>query len=123
MIKTFGYIQTFKITDYLTILAAIIGMLSLSVGLQAFSRILFGVVAGINTIQVPTYLTSLLPGSMGGPCGTLNQLFIVVGIFLGFLFGFIVTGDVVSEMGWRVIVGFPILPALIRLHTSQNVYP
>lgn len=123
MIKTFGYIQTFKITDYLTIVAAIIGMLSLSVGLQAFSRILFGVVAGINTIQVPTYLTSLLPGSMGGPCGTLNQLFIVVGIFLGFLFGFIVTGDVVSEMGWRVIVGFPILPALIRLHTSQNVYP
>jgi MFS family permease len=93
MIKTFGYVQTFKLTDYLTIIAALIGLLSLSVGIQAFSRIIFGLVAGINTIIVPTYLTSILPGSMGGPCGTLNQLFIVVGIFLGYLMGFLVVGE------------------------------
>lgn len=123
MIKTFGYVQTFKLTDYLTIIAALIGLLSLSVGIQAFSRIIFGLVAGINTIIVPTYLTSILPGSMGGPCGTLNQLFIVVGIFLGYLMGFLVVGEEAGDMGWRMIVGLPILPALIRLHTSQNVYP
>lgn len=93
MIKTFGYVQTFKLTDYLTIIAALIGFLSLSVGIQAFSRVIFGLVAGINTIIVPTYLTSILPGSMGGPCGTLNQLFIVVGIFLGYLMGFLVVGE------------------------------
>lgn len=123
MIKTFGYVQTFKLTDYLTIIAALIGLLSLSVGIQAFSRVVFGLVAGINTIIVPTYLTSVLPGSMGGPCGTLNQLFIVVGIFLGYLMGFLVVGEESADMGWRMIVGLPILPALIRLHTSQNVYP
>ena len=28
----------------------------------------------------------------------------------------------IGELSWRIIVGFPIIPALIRLHTSQNVY-
>lgn len=93
MIKSFGYVQTFKFTDYLTIIAAIIGILNLSVGVQVLSRIVFGVVAGINTVIVPAYLTSILPGSMGGPCGTLNQLFIVIGIFFGFAMGFIVLGE------------------------------
>jgi MFS family permease len=123
MIKSFGWIQSIKLTDYLTILASFIGVLSLSVGTQVFSRILFGIVTGINTILIPTYLTSVLPGSMGGPAGTLNQLFITIGIFFGFWVGYIVIGEDVSDMGWRFIVGLPILPALIRLHTSQNVYP
>jgi MFS family permease len=90
LIKSYGYVQTFKLTDYLTIIAAFIGVLNLSIGTQAFSRIVFGLVAGINTILVPTYLTSVLPGSMGGPAGTLNQLFITIGIFFGFWMGFIV---------------------------------
>jgi len=123
LITSYGYIQTFKLTDYLTIIAAFAGVLSLSVGTQAFSRIVFGLVAGINTILVPTYLTSVLPGAMGGPAGTLNQLFITIGIFTGFWAGYLVIGETPSDMGWRILVGLPIIPALIRLHTAQNVYP
>lgn len=123
LIRTFGWIQTFKITDYFTIIAAFIGILNLSVGAQAFSRIIFGIVTGINTILIPTYLTSVLPGAMGGPAGTLNQLFITIGIFFGFWMGYIVVDQQVSDMGWRFIVGLPIIPAFIRLHTAQNVYP
>ena len=122
MIKAFGYVQTFKLTDYLTIIAALIGVLSLSTGVQVFSRILFGIVVGINTIIVPTYLTSLLPGSMGGPCGTLNQLFITIGILFGFWVGYLTVDEDSGLFAWRIIVGLPIIPALIRLHTSQNVY-
>jgi len=91
--RSFGWVQTFKLTDYLTIFAAFIGILNLSVGTQTFSRILFGIVTGINTILIPTYLTSVLPGSMGGPAGTLNQLFITIGIFFGFWVGYIVVGE------------------------------
>lgn len=87
------------------------------------SRILFGLVAGINTIIIPTYLTSCLPGAMGGPAGTLNQLFIVIGIFFGFWMGFLVVDQDLHEANWRFIIGLPIIPALIRLHTAQNVYP
>jgi MFS family permease len=121
--RSFGWIQSIKITDYLTILAAFVGILNLSVGAQVFSRIVFGIVTGINTILIPTYLTSVLPGAMGGPAGTLNQLFITIGIFFGYWMGYIVVGEAASDMGWRFIIGLPIIPALIRLHTSQNVYP
>jgi MFS family permease len=90
---------------------------------QLLSRILFGFIVGVNTIVIPTYLTSCLPGSMGGPAGTLNQLFITIGIFFGYLMGFIVVGEPESIIGWRIIVGLPILPSLIRLYTTKNVYP
>lgn len=119
----FGFITTFKITDYLTIAAAFVGVLNLDLKTQLFSRTLFGLVVGINTISIPTYLTSVLPGAMGGPAGTLNQLFIVIGIFFGFWMGFIVVDESISEMGWRFIIGLPVIPAIIRLHTAQNVYP
>jgi len=92
LIDAYGYVQTFKFTDYLTIVAAFVGVLNLSVGTQAFSRVAFGLVAGVNTILVPTYLTSVLPGAMGGPAGTLNQLFITIGILFGFWMGFLVIG-------------------------------
>ncbi len=123
LIKSLGWRNTFKFTDYLTVLAAVFGIINLQMGTQVLSRILFGIVTGINTILIPTYLTSVLPGSMGGPAGTLNQLFITIGIFFGFWMGFLVVGEEVSTMGWRLIIGLPIIPALIRLHTSQNVYP
>jgi hypothetical protein len=70
--------------------ACIIGVLNVSFEIQMLSRIIMGLTVGINTIIIPTYLASVLPGSMGGPAGTLNQLFITIGIFFGFWMGFIV---------------------------------
>jgi len=50
-------------------------------------------------------------------------LFITIGIFFGCWMGYLVIGETVSNMAWRMVIGLPIIPALIRLHTSQNVYP
>jgi hypothetical protein len=80
----------FKVTDVLTIIAAIVGIVDLSVETQSWSRVIFGFVTGINTILIPTFLTSILPGPMGAPAGTLNQFFIVLGIFSGFWMGYLV---------------------------------
>jgi SP family myo-inositol transporter-like MFS transporter 13 len=90
--STFGDLTTFRYFDYLTIVASLIQMLNLSVGTQVFARILLGLVVGMNTILIPVYLTSCLPGSMGGPAGTLNQLFITIGIFFGYFIGYLVVG-------------------------------
>lgn len=98
-------------------------MFNLSIGTQVFARIIFGLIVGMNTVLIPTYLTSVLPGSMGGPAGTLNQLFITIGIFFGYFIGFLVVGEEHSDVAWRIIVGFPIIPTLIRLHTTANVFP
>lgn len=77
----------------LTIVAAVIGIIDLSITTQTWSRILFGFVTGINTILIPTFLTSILPGAMGAPAGTLNQFFIALGIFMGFWMGNLVLNN------------------------------
>ena len=60
---------------------------------------------------------------MGGPAGTLNQLFITIGIFLGYLFNYAALDSGFHDLGWRIVIAFPILPALLRLHTAKNVFP
>jgi MFS family permease len=122
-VSSFGFLGTFKYLDYLTIVAAFIGALNLSVSTQLLSRLLLGFAVGINTIIIPTYLTSCLPGSMGGPAGTLNQLFITIGILFGYLMGFSVLEATMNDFAWRAVIALPIIPCVIRLYTSQNVFP
>jgi MFS family permease len=85
--------------------------------------LLLGVAVGLNTIVIPVYLTSCLPGSMGGPAGTLNQLFITIGILFGFLMGFTVIDSTPEDFAWRFLIAIPILPALIRIYTTKNAFP
>jgi MFS family permease len=122
-IKSFGFIDTFHYIDYLTILASLWGAVSLSFHAQLFSRLLLGLVVGLNSIIIPTYLTSCLPGSMDGPAGTLNQLFITIGIFSGYLFGIPLLDCLPEDASWRLVLALPCLPALIRLYTSSNIFP
>jgi MFS family permease len=113
-----GYLKTFKYLDYITIFAAIVGASNLSVSTQILSRLLLGLVVGVNTIAIPVYLTSCLPGSMGGPAGTLNQLFITIGILFGYLMSFTVIEATASDFAWRVVIALPVIPSLIRIYTT-----
>ena len=122
-IDSYGFLKTFRIIDYLTILASFIGAISFSLANQFLSRILLGFAVGLNTITIPTYLTSCLPGSMGGPAGTLNQLFITIGIFCGYLFGLGGLNSNLDDFGWRIIIGFPVIPSLLRLYALTNIFP
>lgn len=122
-VGSFGYLATFQYIDYLTIFAAFVGATNLSVSTQILSRLLLGLVVGLNTIIIPVYLTSCLPGSMGGPAGTLNQLFITIGILLGYLMGFTVIDSTPEGFSWRFLIALPIIPALIRIYTTRNIFP
>ncbi len=60
---------------------------------------------------------------MGGPAGTLNQLFITIGILFGYLFGFTVLDSTIGDVSWRVLIGLPIIPCAVRLYTTANIFP
>lgn len=123
VVGSFGYLDTFRYIDYLTIFAAFVGATGLSVSTQIFSRLLLGLVVGLNTIVIPVYLTSCLPGSMGGPAGTLNQLFITIGILFGYLLGFTVIDSSPEGFAWRFLIALPIVPAFVRIFTTKNAFP
>lgn len=60
---------------------------------------------------------------MGGPAGTLNQLFITIGIFFGYLFGLTALDSTLEGNTWRLIIAVPIIPALVRLYTTREFFP
>jgi hypothetical protein len=60
---------------------------------------------------------------MGGPAGTLNQLFITIGILFGYLMGFTVIDSTPEGFSWRFLIALPIIPALIRIYTTRNIFP
>jgi hypothetical protein len=53
---------------------------------------------------------------MGAPAGTLNQVFIVLGIFIGLCTSYF-------AFAWRTVILLPILPALIREWCLKEYFP
>ena len=122
-IGTLGFLNTFLVIDIITILISVIGAVSFNLYIQILYRLVLGLMVGLNTVVIPTYLTSCLPGSMGGPAGSLNQFFITLGIFLGYVFGLFFYDSQLGDIGWRLLVAFPLFPSLVRIYTSKYVYP
>lgn len=49
-------------------------------------RILSGIVVGMNSMLVPIYISEISPVSLQGLNGSMNQVFINVGIIFSFIF-------------------------------------
>ena len=86
-------------------------------------RLLAGIGTGAASLFVPRYLTEIAPNSIRGLLGTLNQLFINVGIVTAFAFGWpyeenphrvtvVVVG--ISVEWWRLMFAVGALPAVLQ---------
>jgi MFS family permease len=58
-----------------------------SFGVLCLGRLLIGISAGMGTAVVPLYISELAPLAQRGTLGSLNQLFIVIGILIAGLLG------------------------------------
>jgi sugar porter (SP) family MFS transporter len=72
-------------------------------------RFLLGVAVGIGTVQVPVYLAELSPAALRGRLTSLYQLMVASGIFLAYVFGYILShsGD------WRMMFMIAAAPAIL----------
>lgn len=73
------------------------------------SRLIIGVGIGFSSSTVPTYLSELAPARLRGAMGSLNQIFIVLGILIAFL----VSYGLGSSSNWRAMFAGAIVPAVI----------
>jgi|JI6StandDraft_1071083.scaffolds.fasta_scaffold00984_2 MFS family permease len=71
-------------------------MLDLSAFLMIFTRFVLGTLIGMNSSVIPKYLLSLSPPSMSGATGSLNQLFITIGIAAAYAMGFSISNAPMS---------------------------
>lgn len=73
------------------------------------SRLVIGVGIGFSSSTVPTYLSELAPARLRGAMGSLNQIFIVLGILIAFL----VSYGLGSSSNWRAMFAGAIVPAVV----------
>lgn len=79
---------------YLTIIAALtVQLIDLELTFLISSRLVLGIVVGIQASILPLYLNSLAPVSVSGKIGSMNQLLTCYGVITAYSLGFLIGQD------------------------------
>jgi len=82
---------------------------------QALGRIFVGIVAGVATSVVPTYLSEVSPVSIRGAVGTMHQLGITVGILISQALSTPSLNLLGSQEKWKWLFLVPVLCGLLEI--------
>lgn len=114
----FGRKNTLIITSFLFLLSALGSGIATSAVFLMISRLIGGIAVGGVSVVIPTYISEISPAKTRGTLGTMNQLGIVIGILLAYVFDYYM---VQGAEGWRWMLASPVfvaLPFAILLITS-----
>ena len=85
--KNLGRIKTFYLLDFLSIIILCLQLID-NLVLIIIMRFLIGIVIGINTTLIPTYISEISPKELSGKLGSFVQTFVGVGIIATFFLNF-----------------------------------
>jgi sugar porter (SP) family MFS transporter len=106
-----GRKRTILLAAAVVIIGTLAATFSPTFALLTVSRLVIGIGIGFSSSTVPTYLSELAPAKLRGAMGSLNQIFIVLGILIAFL----VSYGLGSSGNWRLMLAGAIVPAVILL--------
>ncbi|KAL0216525.1 hypothetical protein P9112_008709 [Eukaryota sp. TZLM1-RC] len=112
----YGRRKTLLWTNCLYISGAIIMSLVSNVYTFAVGRFLAGLGVGVSSTVVPLLMSEISPSSLRGLASVCTQMGVVTGILSGTLVGSLVSK---TPHGWRITVGFLVVPAMIQLSFSM----
>jgi len=105
----FGRKNTLIITSFLFLLSALGSGTALSSPVLMIARLLGGIAVGAVSVVIPTFISEISPAKTRGTLGTMNQLGIVIGILLAYVFDYYM---VETSEGWRWMLASPAFVAL-----------
>ncbi|KAK6125219.1 hypothetical protein DH2020_041044 [Rehmannia glutinosa] len=73
-------------------------------------RLLAGIGIGISSAIVPLYISEISPTEIRGTLGSVNQLFICIGILAALVAGLPLAGN---PLWWRTMFGFAVIPSVL----------
>ncbi|WP_200939159.1 sugar porter family MFS transporter [Modestobacter sp. Leaf380] len=79
------------------------------------SRVALGYAVGAASVVVPLYLAEMAPASQRGRIVTVNQLMLVIGLFLAFVMNAVLANLIDSQGVWRFMLGIAVIPAVAFL--------
>lgn len=127
LLPIMGARRTLILLDIGSIIFISLQMMDLSAFILILTRFMLGILIGMNSSVIPKYLLSLSPPSMSGATGSLNQLFITIGIAAAYAMGFTISSNPSSMdktwESWRLVLFLPSTACLIRALLLVFVFP
>lgn len=106
----FGRTRTFQLDAIPLTIGALLCATAQSVQTMIIGRLLAGIGIGISSAIVPLYISEISPTEIRGALGSINQLFICIGILLALVAGLPLAGN---PIWWRTMFGISAAPAVL----------
>ncbi|CAN4079954.1 unnamed protein product [Withania somnifera] len=106
----FGRTKTFLLDAIPLAVGAFLCTTAQSVQAMIIGRLLTGVGIGISSAIVPLYISEISPTEIRGTLGTVNQLFICIGILAALVAGLPLSGN---PSWWRTMFGIALIPSVL----------
>ncbi|KAH7853106.1 hypothetical protein Vadar_033320 [Vaccinium darrowii] len=106
----FGRTKTFQLDAIPLAVGAFLCATAQSVQTLIIGRLLAGIGIGISSAIVPLYISEISPTEIRGTLGSINQLFICIGILAALVAGLPLAGN---PLWWRTMFGIAIIPSVL----------
>ncbi|KAK4776237.1 hypothetical protein SAY87_024198 [Trapa incisa] len=105
----FGRTKTFQLDAIPLVVGAFLCATAQNVQTMIIGRLLSGIGIGISSAIVPLYISEISPTETRGALGSVNQLFICIGILAALIAGLPLSGN---PLWWRTMFGVAVVPSV-----------
>ncbi|XP_022862624.1 plastidic glucose transporter 4 isoform X1 [Olea europaea var. sylvestris] len=106
----FGRTKTFLLDAIPLAVGAFLCATAQNIETMIIGRLLAGIGIGISSAIVPLYISEISPTEIRGTLGSVNQLFICIGILAALVAGLPLAGN---PLWWRTMFGVAIIPSIL----------
>ena len=123
-----GRKQSLVTSGVVFLISTITCALAPNVAVLVLGRIALGFAVGVASVVVPLYLAEMPPASQRGRIVTVNQLMLVIGLFLAFVMNAVLANLISDQTVWRYMLGVAFIPAaafligMLRLPDTPRWY-
>ncbi|KAM1017614.1 hypothetical protein ACFX2A_048152 [Malus domestica] len=106
----FGRTKAFQLNAIPLAIGAFLCATAQSVQTMIVGRLLAGIGIGITSAIVPLYISEISPTEIRGTLGSINQLFICIGILVAMVAGLPLAAN---PLWWRTMFGIAVVPSVL----------
>ncbi|KAL2241399.1 plastidic glucose transporter 4 isoform X2 [Sesamum indicum] len=106
----FGRTKTFVLDAIPLAVGAFLCATAQNIETMIIGRLLAGIGIGISSAIVPLYISEISPTEIRGTLGSVNQLFICIGILAALVAGLPLAGN---PLWWRTMFGIAVIPSVL----------
>eukprot|EP00640_Fibrocapsa_japonica_P000679 CAMPEP_0113942666 /NCGR_PEP_ID=MMETSP1339-20121228/8323_1 /TAXON_ID=94617 /ORGANISM="Fibrocapsa japonica" /LENGTH=576 /DNA_ID=CAMNT_0000947203 /DNA_START=212 /DNA_END=1942 /DNA_ORIENTATION=- /assembly_acc=CAM_ASM_000762 len=117
MADSLGRRKSIKVASLAFILGGATSCLATSFRTLLLGRVIIGVAVGWSFVISPMYNAEIAPPEIRGKLVALSDVFINIGLVLGYVLAFVFDNNITGAWKWRVMLGMGVVPPFLILLT------